>query len=281
LSFRPARAQQATPLQVSINYKNYSQDKNMASVIKVNQQSNKAKVGRTKGLGFSNILMWSMLISWPLSLFMVLIAGNDAVLKYSQRIFYYHLPVNIVCFVSLFIYFVGAIGFWRTRKRSWDIVMVAGLELGIFFAVIGVVTGAIWAKYAWGAFWTWDPRLTTVSIMLVIYISGVMLRSAVEDPTRKAALTAVFGIIGFATVPLVFFSTRWFPKGQHPLVFVSDANGNETTVGLDSFMYLVLLVCSIAVGSLFAWMLTERMRLGQMQEEVAALRFALEREGYN
>jgi len=243
----------------------------MATIAKYNA-SRPAKTG----LGFSTIIMWSLLVSWPVSLLFVLLAGDDAILKYSQRIFYYHLPSNIVCFIAFFIYFVGAIGYWRTRKRSWDIVMVAGLELGIFFSVIGVVTGSIWARYAWGTFWTWDPRLTTVSIMLVVYISGVMLRAAIDDPTRKAALTAVFGIIGFVNVPLVFFSTRWFPKGQHPLIFSETSNGSETTVGLDSFMYVTLAVCSVAVGLLFTYLLTERMRLGQMQDEVAARRLALE-----
>ncbi|NWJ48542.1 MAG: cytochrome c biogenesis protein CcsA [Chloroflexi bacterium] len=227
----------------------------------------------TKGLGLSNVLFWATVFSWPISLIFVLMAGDDVNLKYSQRIFYYHLPANIMCFLSFMVYFIGGIAYWRTRNRKWDIVMVAGLELGIFWAVIGIITGAIWARYAWGTFWTWDPRLTTVSIMMVVYISGVMLRSAVEDPTRKAALTAAFGIIGFVNVPLVYFSTRWFPKGEHPVIFGGDSG---TPVGLEGFMFITLGVCFVAVGLLFAWMLQARIRLGHMHEELQARRMTLE-----
>jgi heme exporter protein C len=151
--------------------------------------------------------------------------------------------------------------------------MVAALELGLFWAAIGVITGSIWARYAWGTFWTWDPRLTTVAIMLVVYVSGIMLRAAVEDPARKAALTAAFGIIGFVNVPLVYFSTRWFPKGQHPVIF---GGQGESAVGLEGFMFVTLAVCFVAVGLLFAWLLVARIRLGQMQDEVQARRMALE-----
>lgn len=221
------------------------------------------------GFDVANILLWLSLFAVPFSLFMVLIAGNDVVLKYSQRIFYYHLPANIACFVAFFVYFVAAIAFWRTRKPIWDIVMMAGLELGLLWAVIGTATGSIWARYAWGTFWTWDPRLTTVTIMLVIYVSGLMLRSAIDDPYRKAALTAAFGIIGFVNVPLVYFSTRWFPKGLHPVIFGNDGNATGLEGG---FMTTTLIVCFMTIGLLFAYLLIQRIRFGIMQREVAAMR---------
>jgi heme exporter protein C len=179
-----------------------------------------------------------------------------------------------MCFSSFFIYFVGGIGYWRTRKRKWDIVMVASLELGLFFALIGIFTGSIWARYAWNTFWTWDPRLTTVTIMMVVYVAGLMLRNAIEDPSRKAALTAAFGIIGFIDVPIVYFSTRWFPRGLHPVIFGS----NDNSIGLEGFMIVTLITCMVTVGLLFAYLLIQRIRLEQMRDDVAALRYAREGE---
>ena len=224
-----------------------------------------------RGLDWAQILVWAMLINFPLALLCILIAPSDYELKYSQRIFYFHLPSNIMCFAAFFIYFIGGIGYWRKRTRKWDIVMLAGLELGMFFALIGIVTGSIWAGYAWGTFWTWDPRLTTVTIMMVIYVAGWMLRGAVEDPNRKAALTAVFGIIGFINVPLVYFSTRFFPAGLHPVIFA--ANGKATN--LEGFMNVTLIVAMFAVGELFAYLLIQRIRLEKLRDEVAGVRVAL------
>jgi heme exporter protein C len=228
-----------------------------------------AQEQKTGGIDIANVLLWLLLFMIPLSLFMVLIAGNDVVLKYSQRIFYYHLPCNIACFAAFLVYFIGAIAYWRTRKQYWDVVMMAGLELGMLFALIGTLTGSVWARYAWGTFWTWDPRLTTVTIMMVVYVSGLLLRSAIEDPSRKAALTAVFGIIGFVNVPLVYFSTRWFPKGLHPVIFGNDGNATGLEGG---FMTSTLIVCFIAIGLLFAYLLIQRVRLGLMQNQVEAMR---------
>jgi heme exporter protein C len=227
---------------------------------------------------WSTVLLVGMLISVPAALFCILIAPSDYELKYSQRIFYFHLPANIMCFASFFIYFIGGIGYWRTRKRMWDIVMVAGLELGVFFSLIGIVTGSIWARYAWGTFWTWDPRLTTVTIMLVVYLAGWMLRSAIEDPNRKAALTAVFGIIGFINVPLVYFSTRFFPAGLHPVIF--GANGKATGLQ-DPFMNVTLYVSFVAVGLIFAYLLTQRIRLEELRDKVAEVRVRMYEDEYD
>lgn len=249
----------------------------MAIVTKNNKfkAGSQLKEGGSRGFDWVQLLLWAMLVTFPAALFCILIAPSDIELKYSQRIFYFHLPANIACFVSFFAYFVGGIGYWRTRQRKWDILMVAGLELGVFFSLIGIVTGSIWAAYAWGTFWTWDPRLTTVTIMLVVYLAGWMLRSAVEDPNRKAALTAVFGIIGFVNVPLVYFSTRFFPAGLHPVIFKVTGEGKTTSTGLEGFMNVVLIVSSLAIAELFVYLLIQRIRLEKLNDRVAEVRVAL------
>ena len=75
----------------------------------------------------SKVLLWTMLVSFPLTPIFILLAPSDFELKYSQRIFYFHMPSNILCLLSFTIYFIGGLGYWRTRKRSWDILMITGL----------------------------------------------------------------------------------------------------------------------------------------------------------
>ncbi len=228
-------------------------------------------VSGKRNFDWSRVLLWTMLVSFPITLLFILLAPSDFELKYSQRIFYFHLPSNILCLLSFTIYFVGGLGYWRTRQRKWDILMITGLELGVFFSLIGIVTGSIWAKYAWGTFWTWDPRLTTVTIMLVVYLAGWMLRSSVEDPNRKAALTAVFGIIGFINVPLVYFSTRFFPAGLHPIIF----GANDKAVALEGFMIVTLVISIVTFSQFFIYLMIQRIRLENLRDQVAGVRMTL------
>ena len=238
--------------------------------------NSKNQINQNKeGFGWFDVLTWALLVAFLLTFLFVFIAPTDETLKYSQRIFYFHLPANIMCFASFFVYFVGGIGYWRTRDRKWDIVMVSGLEIGIFFCAIGIATGSIWAGYAWNTFLTWDPRLTTVTIMLVVYLAGLMLRNSTEDPARKAALTAAFGIIGFIDVPIVYFSTRWFPRGLHPVIFLNGDNGSANTLGLEGFMVVTLITGMVAMALLFVWLLVQRIRLEKMRDDVAALAYSI------
>jgi heme exporter protein C len=242
----------------------------MATVTKRIDFGSRGVTGKPK-FDWAKVLLWTMLVSFPITLIFILLAPSDVELKYSQRIFYFHLPSTILCLFSFTIYFIGGLGYWRTRQRKWDILMITGLELGVFFSLIGIVTGSIWAKYAWGTFWTWDPRLTTVTIMLVVYLAGWMLRSSVEDPGRKAALTAVFGIVGFINVPLVYFSTRFFPAGLHPVIF----GANDKAVALEGFMILTLVVSIITFSQFFVYLMIQRIRLENLRDKVAGVRMAL------
>ncbi len=79
----------------------------------------------------------------------------------------------------------------------WDIVGLAGVEIGLVFMLINIVTGSIWAYPVWNTWWTWDPRLTTATIMELAYAAYLMLRSGIEDPERRARFGAVYAIIAF------------------------------------------------------------------------------------
>src|SRR5690606_25321239 len=98
---------------------------------------------------------------------------------------------------------------------------VAAAEIGIVFCTLVLLTGPLWAKPAWGTWWTWDPRLTTTLVLWLIYVAYIMLRGMLDDPSRRANISAVFGIVGFIDVPIVFMSIRWW-RTIHPTVIEGD-----------------------------------------------------------
>ncbi len=140
--------------------------------------------------------------------------------QWSQKIFYYHVPSAWVGFLSYFIVMIAGIIFLAKRDYYWDRVGLAAAEIGTFFTIIVLITGPIWASAAWGKAWTWEPRLTTTTILFLIYIGYFMLRAYGGAPERVARYAAILGIIAFIDVPIIFLSVKfWAPEVQsHPQV---------------------------------------------------------------
>lgn len=134
----------------------------------------------------------------------------------AQKIFYFHVPSAWVGFLAFFVTFVSSIVYLVKRTEGSDRLAAASAELGLVFTTIVLVTGPIWGKVAWGAWWTWDPRLTTTLILWFMYAAYLVLRSGVTTEAKRV-FSAVFGIIAFIDVPIVFASIRWW-RTIHPVV---------------------------------------------------------------
>ena len=142
------------------------------------------------------------------------LSGSDV-----QRIFYFHVGIAWIAGLALFVTFICSILYlWRNEQRKYDIVASASVEIGVVFGVMVLLSGMLWARPVWNTWWTWDPRLTTTAITEFIYVAYLMLRSAIDDPQRRARFSAVYGIIGFASVPITYLSTKWF-NTIHPDLF--------------------------------------------------------------
>ncbi|MBN2111280.1 MAG: cytochrome c biogenesis protein CcsA [Methanosarcinaceae archaeon] len=194
-------------------------------------------------------------------------SGSGEVLDSSFRIFYFHLPIAFTSYMAFFIVFTASICELRQSSRKWDIIALSAAEVGVVFASLVLVTGSIWAKATWGWYWIWEPRLTTSFVLLLVYLSYLMLRQAVEEPERRARLAAVFGIIGFVSVPLSFFSVRIW-RSAHPLMFGGSAYGSNGGGLEGSSLQLTLLVNIIAFILLFFTMLSCRVRNEEMKEKI-------------
>ena len=136
----------------------------------------------------------------------------------SQKIFYFHMPVAIVSFVLLAFGAYYAIRFLMTRNARFDTCSRTAMELALLFVVFTMITGDLWTRFEWGVWWTWDPRLTTYLILMLIVIAYFVLRNAVDDPERRAVYAGVISIIALVDVPICFMITRLVPSSVHPVI---------------------------------------------------------------
>ncbi len=160
----------------------------------------------------------------------IYVAPNDAMQGEIFRILYYHVPSWAVVFTFFAVSFVGSIGFLASRRdhfdraQVFDALAVAGAEVGLVFCTVGLTTGPLWGRRAWGIWWTWDARLTTSLVLWLIYVSYLLLRHFAAGPQMQS-LAAVLGIFGALDVPIVYMSNRWW-RTQHPAPVFGGATGS-------------------------------------------------------
>ncbi len=200
-----------------------------------------------------------------------LYAPREAVMGDVQRIFYFHVASAWVGFFGFFVTFVAGSGYLITRQRRWDILALSSVEVGLTFITMTVVTGSLWAKPAWGTYWTWEPRLTISAVQLLIYVAYLMLRGSVEGREQRARFASVYGIVAFVTVPLSWFAIRWW-RTIHPDILTG---GDQ--MAITPRMIHTLLVSIGAFTLLYGTLLSLRMALESTRDEVIRMRFELER----
>lgn len=205
--------------------------------------------------------------SWMVFFF----APLEAVMGLVQKVFYFHVAAGWVGMLGFLVAAIVGGLYLATANRKWDIAGLAAVEIGMVFAFINVVTGSIWARPIWNTWWTWDPRLTTATIMLLIYAAYLMLRSGMEDPDRRARFGAVYAIVGFLSVPLTFFSARLF-RTIHPVVIGTNQPGAEGAFDMTADMRLVFFFSLFTFSLIFIDLLWHRIRLGRLQDKVEQLK---------
>lgn len=210
---------------------------------------------------------------------LVLIAGAFAmVLFYApielnmglvQKVFYFHMAAAWVGMLAFLMAVIFAIQYLRTRDLKWDYLEASSVEIGLIFTLVCNFSGMIWAKAAWNTWWTWDPRLTTMTIMAFTYIAYLLLRRGVDDPQKRAQFCAIYAIIGFATVPLTFFSSRLL-RTIHPVLFGS---GAAIDMNLTPEMLHTIIASVIAFTVLYVALLIFRADIMTRQEALREATF--------
>jgi heme exporter protein C len=185
--------------------------------------------------------------------------------RYAQRIIYFHISTAWVGFLAFFMTFVGGVGYLRSQARRWDILALSSAEIGTVFMLGVLVSGSIWAKPAWGVWWIWDERLTISLIQFLVYVGYLMLRSAVEDPTRRARFAAVYGVVAFISVPINFIAIRLW-RTQHPLMFGTEGGG------LGPNMMFAFFFCLATFTVWYVTLMGHRIRLEQLRDQAEAIK---------
>src|SRR5713101_2113034 len=199
-------------------------------------------------------------------------APEEATMGLIQRIFYFHVSSAWTGFVSFILVFIGSIAYRRTRARKWDWRSVGCAEGGGGVFTDGLVSRPIWAKPVWGIWWTWDARLTSSFLLWVLFVSYLILRTLVDEPERRAMVSAVFGIFAALDIPLVYFSIWWF-RTQHPQPVIGGGGS------LDPRMGRVLLLCWGAMLGVMTLLIRVRYRLEALRSEVDGIRLEAARKG--
>lgn len=185
---------------------------------------------------------------------------------FSQKIFYFHVPVAEASFLVLIISAFFGIRFLMTRRREYDTKSRIAMETSLVFVVLTMITGDLWTRASWGVWWEWEPRLTTYFIMMLMMIAYFVLRNSIEDEERRAVYAAVFAILAAINAPISFLITRLIPS-SHPVVFQS---------GMASSNLVPFIVAQVGMLMVGYAIYTMRMSEERLSERVDEAKEALE-----
>lgn len=175
----------------------------------------------------------------------------------AQRIFYFHVPSAMLCYLGFVLSFIGSLGYLLTRKARWDVFAHSAAEVGLIFSIVVLTTGPIWARAAWGVWWKWEPRLTTMAILFLIFCAYWVLRSFGGRSDGVRTFAAVLAVLGTPNIYFVRIAvSKWM--GDHP-----------NNVVITDEMRVVLWTCFAVLTVVFFLLL--RMRYRARREGLAVL----------
>ncbi|RME54489.1 MAG: cytochrome C assembly protein [Deltaproteobacteria bacterium] len=189
----------------------------------------------------------------------------------AQKIFYFHVPSAWVAYLAIGVVLLGSVGYLWKRAVWMDTVAEASAEIGFVFCTVVLVSGPIWGKPIWGAWWVWDARLTSALILWLIYLAYVMLRVYAGGGERTAKACAVLGIVGALDVPVIHYSVRWW-RTLHPKPVVMAKEGVGKNLAPE--MLHTLLFCLLAFTLLYVTLMIYKISIIERRRTLEALQRA-------
>jgi heme exporter protein C len=160
----------------------------------------------------------------------------------------------------------SALYLWkRTRSRFWDLVAGASAEIGVMFIALTLAIGSIWGRTTWGVWWTWDARLTTTAVLLVLYLGYLAVRRIPAEPLVRSRRAAIVALAAFVDVPIVHQSVEWWRTLHQPATILDERRLLDPEI--HGTMGWTLLIAVIAFTLLYGWLLIHRFRLAWVEEQ--------------
>ena len=213
-------------------------------------------VRRTVG----DLLLIGSALLMALTLYLVYMwVPTEQNLGVSQRIFYFHVPLGWIGMISIMVVAVASVMHLVTGRQKWDDLAYSTAEIGIIFASLILVTGAIWGKPVWGVWWTWDAKLTTTLVLWFIYVGYLMVRAYGPAGTQGKRFASVIALIGAIDAPIIYKATDWW-RSAHP--------ERNVPSDLNEKMLLTLMVSVLAFTVLYVYLLMERYSLRRSESDL-------------
>ena len=235
---------------------------------------------QSRASGFDPIVILAALVGVVFVAAMAAIFGyapQEATMGIVQKIFYFHVPSAIGSYIGFLIAFGASVYYLVRGDRRADVIARAGAEIGVLLCFVVVMSGPLWARKAWGAFWTGEPRLMLTLVLLLIFLAYLVVRQLGGDSELTRRVCSSLAILGVVNIPLVRYSVaRW--RGNHPRVITGNGGG------ISSEMQVALLCGFVLIALLFALFFVVRIRQGfarvkldELEREAALREHRIER----
>jgi heme exporter protein C len=216
----------------------------------------RAAASAMRGANFHGLRAWSAALAGSLLLILTLTWYTVAVASESAapKLYYVHVPAAIITFGACAAVFVSSLGYLWNRRECWDHVALASARSAVVLCSLLLITGVFWARQAWGAWWVWSPRLTFSLVLWVLYSGYLLIRGGMGRGEKTAVVAAVYGIIAFLDVPLVWLSVKLLPD-IHPEAVQVRPHMQQL---LMAWMGALVLVSVAMTGFWYAWLRRDR-----------------------
>ncbi|MBI2982548.1 MAG: cytochrome c biogenesis protein CcsA [Deltaproteobacteria bacterium] len=184
------------------------------------------------------------------------IAPPDAMMGDVYRILFVHVPAAWMAMLFFFFSFVGSAGYLIRRQKKWDRWAESTAEIGVVLTALTLILGSMWGKPTWGVWWTWDPRLTTTALLLIMYSGYLMIRKMITDPERRPRVAASIGLLTFLNVPIVYLSVKWW-RSLHQV--------QSSPKTMDPSMVFPLRLCAVALLAVCLCFLFLRLKISKQR----------------
>lgn len=237
------------------------------------------EVSRAQNTTATRVLGSATVVGLAVTVVLALVVSPpDVNQRDAVRLLYLHVPT---AWLAMYLSFgvttlASALYLWRrTRSRFWDLLAGASAEVGVVFVALTLVIGSIWGRTTWGAWWTWDWRLTSTAVLLVLYLGYLAVRRVPADPEVASRRAAIVALAVFVDVPVVHKSVEWW-RTQHQLASVFDER-RLLDPQITGLMAVTLLVSVVAFTLLYFWLVVHRFRLAALEDrlERSRLDFAI------